>query len=129
MRIETGIHKGHKKDTNWSLDDPKAQPPRQAHYWVEFSRPFGKVPKVTLGLYTFDFINHGNQRIEARVTRATNKGFEITYKTWGLTRVWFAGVYWTAFEHADSNEEVPNDKPAKVVKINHCNNNDSCSPD
>ena len=134
MRIETGIHKGHQADGHWSLDNPSS--PRQVHYWVPFKHPFGIAPKVTLGLYTFDFDKLENQRIEARVTAITNKGFQITYKTWNRTIVWFAGVYWVAFEDAESddndekeNKETFNHKSAKAKEYNSCNNNDPCSPD
>ncbi|MEM7597048.1 MAG: H-type lectin domain-containing protein [Pseudomonadota bacterium] len=70
--------------------------PRERRRAVAFSRSFLQPPSIFVALSMWDIDSGSNARADVSAEKATPKGFDIVFKTWGDTRVARARVRWMA---------------------------------
>ena len=70
--------------------------PRQTIKQVAFSEAFVDAPNVYVSVSMLDMSNKGNIRADLTAENITNTGFDISFKTWGDTKIARARVAWQA---------------------------------
>lgn len=76
----------------WTGDGERAM----AHA-VTFSEPFLTAPAVQVGLSMWDSDHTANQRMDITAENVTPKGFSLTFRTWGDSRIARVRADWIAF--------------------------------
>ncbi|MCP5085920.1 MAG: hypothetical protein GY952_03815 [Rhodobacteraceae bacterium] len=72
---------------------------------VVFSEPFKSAPSVFVTLEMLDVNHKSNHRVETVAQNITEAGFEVSFKTWGDTRVARAVAVWMAIGEVGGDDD------------------------